>query len=126
MPSDDTPATGVPRPAVMPSPTPVASGTATATAEPVVDDSTPVAAPQPTAVVDTIDAPAAAAPGGFAPPTMDIRAEVIYARLAEEHAKATGKPSVVFVDDAAPETPQSRSERAGALRRLISSIRSGR
>ena len=82
--------------------------------------------PRPTAATDIIDAPGAAAPGGFAPPTMDMRAEVIYARLAEEHAKATGKPSVVFVDDATPETPQSRRERAGALRRLISSIRSGR
>ncbi|HSM66480.1 MAG TPA: hypothetical protein VK860_09270 [Ilumatobacteraceae bacterium] len=95
-----------------------------------------------TTQVDTIEPPAPVAPAApaaaFAPPTMDMRAEVMYAR-AEEAAMATdesatwatdtampslptpGVASVVFVDD----EPSSGSgdERSSALRRLIGSLR---
>ncbi len=79
------------------------------------------------------------APMGFAPPTLDMSAEAIYARqaaemAAAEAAAASEEPapadpeqprvaSVVFVDDTADEHEPEPESRAGALRRLIDSIR---
>jgi hypothetical protein len=95
-----------------------------------------------TTQVDTIDPPAPAAPSAptaaFAPPTMDMRAEVIYARaeqaamsIDESAAPATdtampslptpGVASVVFVDD--EPSAGAGDERSSALRRLIGSLR---
>ena len=85
--------------------------------------------------------------GGFAPPTMDMRAEVMYAKLEEamleeamhespveaaadsvgDHADSAPMPpsngvaSVVFVDDEPESEPAD--ERSSALRRLIGSLR---
>jgi hypothetical protein len=78
----------------------------------------------------------APAPLGFAPPTLDMRAEAVYERVAAAQADPSavveavvgdaaashpepGKPSVVFVDD----EPDAKRERRGALRRLIGSLR---
>ena len=72
---------------------------------------------------------------GFAPPTLEMSAEAIYARQAAEMAAAeVDEPaasdhdqprvaSVVFVDDAAGNDEPEPESRAGALRRLIDSIR---
>lgn len=68
---------------------------------------------------------------GFAPPTLDMRAEAVYARAAAAQSAPIGavdtgtesddhgKASVVFVDDDTSE----KSDRRGALRRLIGSLR---
>jgi hypothetical protein len=78
-------------------------------------------------------------PVGFAPPTMSMRAEVMYeqqieaqalpvdgdddefAMVPEASSREPGKASVVFVD----EQPTDTTERRGALRRLIKSLRNG-
>ena len=74
-----------------------------------------------------VEAPApVAAEGAFAPPTADMKAEVVYARAAAEPPPAPprsalpepGQTSVVFV-----ETETEQAERKGALRRLIGSLR---
>jgi hypothetical protein len=88
--------------------------------------------------------PARAAFSGFAPPTMDMRAEVMYARMEEEMARSMaespvepardtvgtepnrtlpshGVASVVFLDE--EPDPQPVNERSSALRRLIGSLR---
>ena len=138
----------------------------TVAAEPVESESfeTPVPATSPIGVdVDPVGVPAAAeittqfaavevesAPqgfGGFAPPTLDMRAEVMYARMEEEAIAESpfdgapyaapgaiadqpnpeqvlpshGVASVVFVDEE-PE-PEQADERSSALRRLIGSLR---
>lgn len=76
----------------------------------------------PITVVDE-PAPVAAAPTGFAPPTMHDSAEAVYARAAAAETAsagpASGVASVVFVD----EEPVSRDDRSGSLRRLIGSLR---
>lgn len=78
--------------------------------------------------------------GGFAPPTMDMRAEVIYAQAEQAAADAvlvaeaspaaeagmpslptSGVASVVFVDD--EPSVGSGDDRSSALRRLIGSLR---
>lgn len=75
------------------------------------------------------------APLGFAPPTPDMRAEAVFERAVaaaqgapeapadpvsdEPTPPGPGRASVVFVD----ETPEPPSERRGALRRLIHSLR---
>ena len=100
-------------------PTPVAPSTPVDASAPLVD-----AAPSP-----------APAPLGFAPPTPDMRAEVVYERAAaaaqgvrepsvdpgseEPVPPGPGRASVVFVD----EDPEPAAERRGALRRLINSLR---
>ncbi len=67
-------------------------------------------------------APSAPVPGAFAPPTADMSAEAVYARLAAEREAAAlpepGQATVVFVE---PET--EHEERKGALKRLIGSLR---
>ncbi len=134
----------------------------TAAEEPVESESfeMPMPASGPGDVdVDPVDVPAAAEPtplfaavehepaprgfGGFAPPTMDTRAEVIYAQMEQEWmAESTfdaapdavgdqpnsasmlpshGVASVVFLDEE-PE-PEPANERSSALRRLIGSLR---
>jgi hypothetical protein len=80
--------------------------------------------------------PAPTAFTGFAPPTLDMSAEAIYARMEESamlevapeavsgEAPALPSPgvaSVVFVDEE-PE-PEPADERSSALRRLIGSLR---
>jgi hypothetical protein len=75
--------------------------------------------------------PSVSSLGGFAPPTMAMRAEVMYAE-AEEAAAATARlgqsslppeldASTVFVDDRSSQ--DAASERSSALRRLIGSLR---
>jgi hypothetical protein len=75
---------------------------------------------------------------GFAPPTMAMRAEVLYG-LADDDAApadvtaqaptiagsapAPGVASVVFVDEPAEESSGGGNERSSALRRLIGSLR---
>jgi hypothetical protein len=85
----------------------------------------------------------AAAPGfgGFAPPTMATRAEVLYGQMTDDGqiiderdtaprlppvttSASSGVASVVFVDE--PEEPTADggdNERSSALRRLIGSLR---
>lgn len=81
---------------------------------------------------DVEPAPAPAGMGAFAPPTMDMRAEVMYARAEEAAGEPVassvepslptpGVASVVFVDDEPEE--DSGNERTSALRRLIGSLR---
>ncbi len=59
-------------------------------------------------------------PGGFAPPTAAMSAEAVYARAGQAAEQTGGVASVVFVDD---EPDEEIDERAGALRRLIGSLR---
>lgn len=78
--------------------------------------------------------PAPAGLGAFAPPTMDMRAEVMYARAEEaaaEPAASSDEPSlptpsvasvVVYDDEPEPED-ESGNERTSALRRLIGGLR---
>ena len=102
----------------------------------------PHVAPIPGADTTTAPAPAPApvepapAPMGFAPPTLETSAEVMYAAAAaaaadpEAAAPSTDRSdadtfeprvaSVVFVDDEEEPEPE---DRAGALRRLIGSLR---
>jgi hypothetical protein len=85
-------------------------------------------------------------PVGFAPPTLDMRVEAIYAReidaqgsavvdeersddddfhmVPEASPREAGRASVVFVDEESTDAADS-TERRGALRRLIKSLRSG-
>jgi len=111
-------------------------------ADPLVDiepatDADDVGDPPSEAWEVTTEVAAVTAPmaGAFAPPTMDTRAEVMYAREAEQvtvPAEAADAPiqlppahavaSVVFVDDDASSGGGS-SERSSALRRLIGSLR---
>ena len=111
-------------------------------ADPLVDiepatDADDVGDPPSEAWEVTTEVAAVTAPmaGAFAPPTMDTRAEVMYAREAEQvtvPAEAPDAPiqlppahavaSVVFVDDDASSGGGS-SERSSALRRLIGSLR---
>jgi hypothetical protein len=98
---------------------------------------------EPTSPFDTVVtsqvATVEAAPSGFsgfAPPTMDMRAEVMYARadeaaiaqadeaveISQPSLVSTGVASVVFVDDDEP-AGGSGDERTSALRRLIGSLR---
>ncbi len=72
--------------------------------------------------------------GGFAPPTMAMRAEVLYG-LTDDDREAADSPtqdeawssagvaSVVFVDDPAEDASGGGNERSSALRRLIGSLR---
>ena len=118
--------------------------------EPLAELSPPpaVAAPLPeiaeVAIVEDLQqaGPAAAAApvaglGGFAPPTMATRAEVLYGQIADESTGAAdymvaptlaetstagGVASVVFVDDPVEEGAGG-NERSSALRRLIGSLR---
>lgn len=84
-------------------------------------------------------------PVGFAPPTLDMRAEAVFQRIAAEAdgqaemadvvvaepivstpERERGNPSVVFRDEVADEPapqPADSNARRGALRRLISSLR---
>jgi hypothetical protein len=107
---------------------------------------TPAAPPgpagQPAGVLAPPPVDPAPAPLGFAPPTPDMRAEVVYERAItaarttpaattdvaddpttdatdDETLPGPGRASVVFVD----EEPEPAAERRGALRRLISSLR---
>ncbi len=80
---------------------------------------------------------AAAAFGGFAPPTMAMRAEVLYGQVTNEQVAAetsapivgeaglsSGVASVVFVDDPIDEDSGGDSnDRSSALRRLIGGLR---
>ena len=83
-----------------------------------------------TADVVATEAPAAGF-GGFAPPTMATRAEVLYGQMTDDAATeptlatspAGGVASVVFVDDPAEDDSGGRDERSSALRRLIGSLR---
>lgn len=79
-----------------------------------------------------LEAPTPAGTGGFAPPTMDMRAEVMYAwadpaavdpagQSTEPSLPTPGVASVIFVDDEPEEG--SGNERTSALRRLIGSLR---
>jgi hypothetical protein len=108
---------------------------------PVLTDPAPAAPPAPPPVHEVPPAPVAPpahAPTalGFAPPTLDMRAEAVYERAAAVQADPSavveaavgdaaashpepGKASVVFVDD----EPEAKRERRGALRRLIGSLR---
>ncbi|MGI9643724.1 MAG: hypothetical protein ACR2O6_00265 [Ilumatobacteraceae bacterium] len=102
------------------------ASTSPATVAPIAEPDAPAHEPEP-------------APMGFAPPTLETSAEAIYARQAAEMdasaAAATGDDpapsdpdqprvaSVVFVDDATGDEPEPAESRAGALRRLIDSIR---
>jgi hypothetical protein len=72
--------------------------------------------------------------GGFAPPTMAMRAEVLYgltdddrdaadAPTQDEAWSSAGVASVVFVDDPAEDSSGGGNERSSALRRLIGSLR---
>jgi hypothetical protein len=96
-----------------------------------------------TTQIPAVDAePAPANVGGFAPPTMDMRAEVMYAKMEEAMAESPvdvahdavgsdpnsaptlashGVASVVFVDEEPDSEPAN--ERSSALRRLIGSLR---
>ena len=79
--------------------------------------------------------PTASSPGVFAPPTMAMRAEVMYAQAEEEAAAAAAAAeqldesslpaaddaSAVFIDDQPNE--DVADERTSALRRLIGSLR---
>lgn len=78
----------------------------------------------------------AAVLGGFAPPTMAMRAEVLYGLSDDENDVAAdaapvlgealptgGVASVVFVDDPADDGSGGGNERSSALRRLIGSLR---
>jgi hypothetical protein len=110
-----------------------------APSDPVPDENTQVDEPvAPSSLPAPQQAPASP---GFAPPTLDMRAEAVYARAAaardEERRSAAdavesdaedapghvgqGRASVVFVDDEA--APQPAAERRSALRRLIGSLR---
>jgi hypothetical protein len=75
---------------------------------------------------------------GFAPPTMAMRAEVLYGLVDDDAAStdataqaatiagsapAPGVASVVFVDEPAEESSGGGNERSSALRRLIGSLR---
>ncbi len=77
------------------------------------------------------DAPAAGL-GGFAPPTMAMRAEVLYGQMADdevgapvvaESSPADGVASVVFVDEPVEDGSGGGNERSSALSRLIGSLR---
>ncbi len=116
----------------------------------ILDESTvdaPVGVPAATEITTQLAAvePAPAGLGGFAPPTMDMRAEVMYARMEEAADEvmpespvdapdavgnesisvatlpSQGVASVVFVDEAHESEPSN--ERSSALRRLIGSLR---
>lgn len=75
--------------------------------------------------------PTVSSPGGFAPPTMAMRAEVMYAeaekaaaaaeRLEQSALPAEDDASTVFVDDQS--SLDAATERSSALRRLIGSLR---
>jgi hypothetical protein len=92
-----------------------------------------VASPAPT-VQPPAEAPAGL--GGFAPPTMEMRAEVMYAQMEAEvssgeaaavrteSSPSSGVASVVFVDDPADDSSEDGGdERSSALRRLIGNLR---
>lgn len=99
-----------------------------------VGDAEPVVDP----VVDPVvaDAPTPAF-GGFAPPTMETRAEVLYGQMSAEasiagadaatlaDSPAGGVASVVFVDEPIEGDGEGggRNDRSSALRRLIGSLR---
>ena len=81
------------------------------------------------------EAPAAVL-GGFAPPTMAMRAEVLYGLTDDDNDVAAdaapvlgealptgGVASVVFVDDPADDGSGGGNDRSSALRRLIGSLR---
>jgi hypothetical protein len=81
-----------------------------------------VVAVAPAAAVQPVADAASVVFAGFAPPTMNDSAEVVYARLAEDAVRAgprTGVASVVFVD----EEPVAHDDRSSALKRLIGSLR---
>ncbi len=102
----------------------------------------PTAGPE-TEADDVANADHVAAPGfgGFAPPTMATRAEVLYGQMTDDGqiidesdttprlppvttAASGGVASVVFVDE--PEEPTAdgdNNERSSALHRLIGSLR---
>ena len=74
--------------------------------------------------------------GGFAPPTMATRAEVLYGLIDDgadgaddavpmpgEALPTGGVASVVFVDDPVEELSSGGNDRSSALRRLIGSLR---
>jgi hypothetical protein len=73
--------------------------------------------------------------GSFAPPTMAMRAEVMYAQMEAdatstepapdlgEAAPSGGVASVVFVDEDAGDDSDGGNDRSSALRRLIGSLR---
>jgi hypothetical protein len=83
-------------------------------------------------VPNVADAPPAGF-GGFAPPTMAMRAEVLYGLSDDDSAAGAstlaapspgaGVASVVFVDDPAGDSSGGGNERSTALRRLIGSLR---
>lgn len=82
---------------------------------------------------DVEPSPAPAGMGAFAPPTMDMRAEVMYARAEEAAAEPAGsnaEPSLptpsaasIVVDDEPEREDGSGNERTSALRRLIGGLR---
>jgi hypothetical protein len=78
-----------------------------------------------------VQAPSAAL-GGFAPPTMATRAEVLYGLIEDDNAVAGptlggSSPAAgvggVFVEDRAHDSHGGSNERSSALRRLIGSLR---
>lgn len=81
-------------------------------------------APHATSAMST-DEPAAGRSGssgfGFAPPTMDTRAEVLYGRTATERAAGVSSSTVDVA--VAAEVNSGSDERTSALRRLIGSLR---
>lgn len=94
----------------------IEAATASATL-PSIEGSDPVADSAPGTDLGAADGPAT---GSFAPPTADMSAEAVYARASRASDQPSGVASVVFVDD---EPAEEEDERAGALRRLIGSLR---
>ncbi len=106
---------------------PAATSAAASALELALPPQTEVAVVAEPVVAEPVDAElvveAAPAPlTGFAPPTMNDSAEAVYARAAEDAVPAgpaSGVASVVFVD----EEPADDTDRSGALKRLIGSLR---
>jgi len=72
------------------------------------------------------DAPAAGTMG-FAPPTMDMRAEVLYQRASEHDGDLSASAGNLELEraSASPAPEGASNERTSALRRLIGGLRRG-
>jgi hypothetical protein len=107
----------------------------------VIEESDVLVSSDPESPVALAGSPASSGFGGFAPPSMATRAEVLYGMMTYDSAAsndsaveqsaaptfgesspAAGVASVVFVDDPV-EAGGSGNERSSALRRLIGSLR---